>query len=403
MQLAERMESAMNTNEDDSGDSESTGKSETLVLDNGANPSYIKTGMTVPTKLKSPTQVTTPNGKFQTNKAARITLKAPKQVIKARALVHNALPANLLSVTSIVERLGALLLDEKGAALLSKKTYKRIQKDLTYFGRRSNKVYHVPAKNGTIDLGAHNVTTDVHTLANKPPQGNKPQKDMQAQDITPRVKIEEETARQKGGQGGRNARSSCLAAQEHDDNVSMYNNVEKRPQQQNIPAARGRTNQQEQPTERKHRRQATNTQTRTLIPLRNNSKTKKFEADREKCPEAKQMPKDKWHLILNHASPKALTQLARNPKLRIPDLDSIRTTNDITCRACYEGKLARAPHRRIEHTYEQGKSFSSNIIGPLHVPGIPTDVNRYNLSRLWTRQRDMRMQQLSRQEDKQAK
>lgn len=150
IQLADRMESAMNATEDGSDD---TGKENTLVLDTGANPSYIKTGMPIPTKLTIVIQVTTPNGKFRTNREARITVKTPSKEIKAKSLVHNKLPANLLSVTTILERLGVLLLANEGAALLLRKAYRSIKNELEYFWKRYNKLYHVPVANGLIRLG----------------------------------------------------------------------------------------------------------------------------------------------------------------------------------------------------------------------------------------------------------
>lgn len=83
---------------------------------------------------------------------------------------------------------------------------------------------------------------------------------------------------------------------------------------------------------------------------------------------------------MNHVSPAALTRLARNPELNIPELDKMTTTADITCRACMEGKIARAPHKRTAHKYEKGQVFSSDIMGPLNVPGMPRETERYFLS-----------------------
>lgn len=92
-----------------------------MVLDTGATPSYLKTVTKIPTKLTNPMQVATPSRAFTTNKKANILIRTGRRTIRAKALFQDKLPTNLLSVTPIVERLGALILDQKGAALLSKK------------------------------------------------------------------------------------------------------------------------------------------------------------------------------------------------------------------------------------------------------------------------------------------
>lgn len=97
------MEFAMNANEQHS---DVTGKTATLVLYKSVNPSYIKEGMPIPTKLTRKIQVKIPNGKFRTSRKASLTLKTPHRTIRAKALVHKTLHTNLLSITPIVEGLG---------------------------------------------------------------------------------------------------------------------------------------------------------------------------------------------------------------------------------------------------------------------------------------------------------
>lgn len=118
----------------------------------------------------------------------------------------------------------------------------------------------------------------------------------------------------------------------------------------------------------------------TLIPLRASTKTEKFEKAKAPEPDLYRFPKYSCHIVMNHASPATLTQLARSPKLRIPASDSITTTDDITRRSCFDGKMARAPPKRALHTYLRVQSFSSDIMVPLHVPGLPADVSRYFIS-----------------------
>lgn len=93
------------------------------------------------------------------------------------------------------------------------------------------------------------------------------------------------------------------------------------------------------------------------------------------------MPRYHWHLVMNHATPETLTKSARNSKLRIPELEGIKTTHqDLTCRGCYEGKMVRAAHRRKTHDFKIGEAVSSDILGPINIPGIPQHFKRYFLS-----------------------
>lgn len=81
---------------------------------------------TLTTKTTQPRNVQTAQGRFQTRITALIPLKTRNRTIKAEALVHKGLSANLLSVAPIVDGLGAIMFDDEGAALLEDKEYKRL-------------------------------------------------------------------------------------------------------------------------------------------------------------------------------------------------------------------------------------------------------------------------------------
>lgn len=112
---------------------EQSGKHTTLILDSGAHPSFLKPGLEFPTYLTRDTQVATPNGRFSTNQKANIPIKSKTRTIKVKSVVYRQLPLKMLSVTAIKEKLVALrhvvalLLDEQGAAMLTKKQYRNIQ------------------------------------------------------------------------------------------------------------------------------------------------------------------------------------------------------------------------------------------------------------------------------------
>lgn len=117
------------------------------------------------------------------------------------------------------------------------------------------------------------------------------------------------------------------------------------------------------------------------LPQVDNEKGAVFTAPTEGEHNDNKMPKYAWHLILNHAQLSTLTKLSKNPRLRIPGLSAISSTHhDLTCRACLESKLKRAEHRRKPHNYKQGEAFSSDIMGPLNIPGLPEGVERYFIS-----------------------
>lgn len=63
------------------------------------------------------------------------------------------------------------------------------------------------------------------------------------------------------------------------------------------------------------RKDVNNKEVCTQIPLRIQEKVKKFEEEQAPTPEPKLLSEYNFHLIINHASLVALTQLTGNPKL----------------------------------------------------------------------------------------
>lgn len=60
-----------------------------------------------------------------------------------------------------------------------------------------------------------------------------------------------------------------------------------------------------------------------LMPQKTATKEPKFRIQ-EGSPEwQQQIPKYKWHMILNHASPEVLKRMARNPYVREPTLEGV--------------------------------------------------------------------------------
>lgn len=258
---------------------EGTGKKETMLLDTGENPSYINNWTKIPTIQTRETQITTPNDKMRTNRAANLNLKTPYKKLKFKEMVHDRLPNNLLSVTPIVERLGALLLDKEGAALLTRKAYKNIQHELAYFrvGRRHNKIYQVPIDNGNVKLGTKTKSADPASASQ--PQVNMPRKCELRQYIYPeQVRVKEQQQHTKPTASAKEA--VCLGVQE-EDQVYMSNKAQQGPEQQVRQAERRRTGESSTRPEQQWRKAEDNShclawQAGTLIPLRANAKEAKF-------------------------------------------------------------------------------------------------------------------------------
>lgn len=116
---------------------------------------------------------------------------------------------------------------------------------------------------------------------------------------------------------------------------------------------------------------------RTAAPL---SKQPIFDHGEQHPPDDSKLAKYKWHMIMNHATPDALTRLARDPHLHEPSLDAVTSTNDITCGACMQSKLVRAAHKRTTHFYKKGEAISTGIMVPLKILGLPPGEERYFIS-----------------------
>lgn len=73
----------------------------------------------------------------------------PRRWVKSKALVHGTLPQNLLSTTPNVDRLGLIILDKTGAALLPQEIYTIIKNTFLLLQTQPH-VYHVPLHNGAV-------------------------------------------------------------------------------------------------------------------------------------------------------------------------------------------------------------------------------------------------------------
>lgn len=106
-----------------------------------------------------------------------------------------------------------------------------------------------------------------------------------------------------------------------------------------------------------------------------------FRVPSSQPPEPHKMAKYECHMILNRAAPDLLTKLARNPYLNIPSVNQIWTTKtDRTCTEYMKGRLKRAPHKRKEHKYKRDEAVSTDIMGPLRIPGMPQPFQKYFIS-----------------------
>lgn len=74
-----------------------------------------------------------------------------------------------------------------------------------------------------------------------------------------------------------------------------------------------------------------------IVQTRNTGKEARFTLP-TKTTTLEKKPIHKWHLILNHAHPKVLTTMAKNPYLKHPEITQIKTGQHMSCRGCLEGK-----------------------------------------------------------------
>lgn len=200
-------------------------------------------------------------------------MRTRNKKVTAEALVRGKLPENLLSITSIINKLGSVMLDKHGAALILQKRHTKMRNEIHYFATRNKNFYYLNIKNSSICLGATEAVADDTISANethKPIQTIDEQKSNEYN-----IKLEREAGK----------------------------------------AAKKKT------------------ATLTLTPTKQRLL---FDTGRQELPSQQKIARYEWHLVLNHASPELLTKLARNPSFKIPSLDSIKTTrNDTTCRGCY--------------------------------------------------------------------
>lgn len=341
------------------------GKSHTFILDSGAIPSYVRRTEGFTPNPTQKTCVRTASGVLTTNKAVDIPLKTKTRMVRTPALVHNRLPHNLLSLKPIVDDLGAVLMDKKGAALVTDSQLKQLDHAIQYFAKRHKGLYKLKLKNGAICLGAQPAPTHKQIL---PPEADAVSQSRPAQPEGP----------PRAEPGGAGATADQQGSAEAETQQTPGGADEQAPN--HVPhAAADDTEEdtQEQPRDRQATTRARRRLQATTRAPREQPREAAFQLPAHQPAPANKMPKYQWHLILNHASPEVLTKLARNPHIRIPELDTVTTTHDMTCRGCFEGKLARAPHRRKAHSYKRGEAVSTDIFGPLTLPGMPPTVKRY--------------------------
>lgn len=106
-------------------DKNQQGKTINFVLGTPSNPSFIKSAEGMAYKPTSYRTVQTPNGALWTNRTAMLPLKTGNKVIGSQPLIYKRLPTNVLSAMPIINKMGAIIFDEEGVALLPKERYKK--------------------------------------------------------------------------------------------------------------------------------------------------------------------------------------------------------------------------------------------------------------------------------------
>lgn len=96
-----------------------------------------------------------------------ITLKTNEKKIQNKALVHDKLRRNLLSLTPIVRHIGAVILDRKGAVILPGRVHQLLTPSLRYFAIRQKGLYEVHKRRGAICMGAQKSPTIEARSANR--------------------------------------------------------------------------------------------------------------------------------------------------------------------------------------------------------------------------------------------
>lgn len=131
-----------------------TGKSISFILDTGANSPFIQEHNGPRRRLTKERRVQNPNGTFRSRKAVLGPMKTQNKGVKAEMLIHGKLPTNVLIVTKIISKLGAVMLDKHVAALIMPAMHTKIRHIIHYFATRNKKVYYVNMQNKAICLVA---------------------------------------------------------------------------------------------------------------------------------------------------------------------------------------------------------------------------------------------------------
>lgn len=119
-------------------------------------------------KLITKRKVLTPKGLLTATKEETVTMKTKKKVIRTNTPVYENLSCNFLSVFPMIEKLGALLLDNQWPDLISSRLYERLKPTLHYFGKRFNKLYHIPVLDVELCLKAE-AESPVDSISNTSP------------------------------------------------------------------------------------------------------------------------------------------------------------------------------------------------------------------------------------------
>lgn len=81
----------------------------------------------------------------------------------------------------------------------------------------------------------------------------------------------------------------------------------------------------------------TQNQKRAKLPAIDLQKEEQLQTEMYDNYDHTKIPKNEWHLILNHVTPNVLTLLERNPNLDIPSLKAIKSSlHDMNCSSCFE-------------------------------------------------------------------
>lgn len=116
----------------------------------------------------------------------------------------------------------------------------------------------------------------------------------------------------------------------------------------------------------------------TALQTTENSKQDALHVEQNEVNDTSKELKYERNLIVNHAQPRKLKKLVKKPYLSIPGLtEEASTRHELTCRACMESKMKRVKHKRTTNHYARGEAFSIDIMGPLLVTILLTDVERY--------------------------